>query len=212
MSDTPTARAAKNLRSTVRKFGRCLCHDFDKEIERDPSRFKQRVLALLQAELPPSPGRPRSKHITLAAAMHEKGESWRKVYSACVPKVLNGDSRQVAQTRLRAAVRARVRRCRRRTSRRKEVDCRSKSRDGSESYRTARMRRKKRTKSTCFCTTDKSHAVCSSCERAIPLLRSDHAQVHDSPRRVRNQGKWCTVLRECTARSGACGSHQRRIA
>ena len=67
----------KNLRSAVRKIGKLLRRDFACQAERDPSRFK-RLVRLLQAELPPRPGRPRSNHITLAVAdlmskfLHEK--------------------------------------------------------------------------------------------------------------------------------------------
>ena len=38
------------------------------------------------------------------------GLFWRAVYAACVPETVNGNSRQLAQARLRAAVRARMRR------------------------------------------------------------------------------------------------------
>lgn len=68
----------KNLRSAVRKIGKLLRRDFACQAERDSSRFKRLVLRLLQAELPPRPGRPRSNHITLAVAdlmsklLHEK--------------------------------------------------------------------------------------------------------------------------------------------
>jgi hypothetical protein len=38
-------------------------------LEREPSRFKRRVTALLQAQLSPKPGRPCSKNASLAGAM-----------------------------------------------------------------------------------------------------------------------------------------------
>lgn len=107
-------RAVKNLRSMVRRIANDLRRDFAVDLERDQSRFKRRVIGLLQAELPPKPGRPCSRHISLAVAMRERGESWRGVYCACVPPDLSGDSRQVAQALLRAAVRARLRRSRHR--------------------------------------------------------------------------------------------------
>ena len=100
----------KNLRSSVRKIGNDIRRHFSADLERDPSRFKRRLLALLQAELPPRPGRPRLKQISVAVGMRDQGKSWRAVYATCVPKDLDDDSRQLAQTRLRAAIRARVRR------------------------------------------------------------------------------------------------------
>ncbi len=103
----------KNLRSALREIGRRLRRDFADHAERDPSRFKQLVLRLLQAELPPKPGRPRLKRVSVALAMRRRGESWRAVYASCVPDEVRGDSRQLAQARLRAAVRARLLRQRR---------------------------------------------------------------------------------------------------
>ncbi len=42
-------------------------------------------LQLLRAELPPRHGRPHLKHIRLAVAMRERGESWRMVMSLAFP-------------------------------------------------------------------------------------------------------------------------------
>lgn len=118
----------KNLRSTVRKIVNELRRDFAADLERDASRFKRRVIALLQAELPPRPGRPRLKHVCLAVAMRERRESWRGVYAACVPQELHGDSRQLAEVRLRAAVRARVRRMKNVSRKRRLTECETSSR------------------------------------------------------------------------------------
>jgi hypothetical protein len=95
------------------KIGKRLRRDFADQAQRDPSRFKRLVLRLLKAELPPKPARPRLNHINLALAMRQEGKSWRMVYTGCLPDGLNGDSRQLAKVRLRAAVRDRMGRHRR---------------------------------------------------------------------------------------------------
>jgi len=98
-----------DLRAVVRKFAARLRREFVSEIERDPRRFKQRVVGLLKAALPPGPGRPCDEMVGHAIKMHAAGKSWPEVYAACIPSIdsLDSDSRQLAQSRLRAAMRAR---------------------------------------------------------------------------------------------------------
>jgi hypothetical protein len=94
----------------VRKFVEELRTHFRSEIEHDPRLFKGKVLRMLKASLPPGPGRPRAELVSLAAKMRAQGKSWCAIYAECVSTTLAGDSRQVAQSRLRSAVRSRRRR------------------------------------------------------------------------------------------------------
>ena len=98
---------APNLERTVQDFAVKLCSQFGSEIERDASGFKRQVVSLLGAALPPGPGRPRSEAITRAIDLLAQGKSWQQIYAACLPQNLVGDSRQLAQSRLRCAVRSR---------------------------------------------------------------------------------------------------------
>ena len=66
--------------------------------------------AFVASEASAEARRPRLTRVSLAVAMRERGESWRETYTACLPKDLQNESQQLAQTRLPAAVRARVRR------------------------------------------------------------------------------------------------------
>lgn len=104
------ALGRKSLRRAVRNFARQLRADFPAEIERDPRGFRTRVLRLLRAALPVKSGRPRSEPVTRAAEMRAQGKSWRAIYAACIPLHVIGDSRILAQSRLRSAFRARRRR------------------------------------------------------------------------------------------------------
>ena len=101
-------RAVSDLSRTVRQFVSRLLDEFSADIEKDPSRFKHQVVQLLKAELPPGPGRPRGAGISRAAEMREEGRAWREVYAECLVDKSGGpESRQVIQSRLRSAVRAR---------------------------------------------------------------------------------------------------------
>src|SRR5437879_3121885 len=104
-----------DLRRTIENFARQLRSKFRAQIERDTGQFKRNVVAMLRRSLPASPGRPRAEEVTRAALMREQGKSWQVVYSACLPLVAAPDARQLAQSRLRSAVRARRRRYRTRT-------------------------------------------------------------------------------------------------
>ena len=102
--------APQFLRETIREFAKYLQYSFAEEIEYDPSLFRKRVIHLLKTALPSPHGRPRLKIVSIAADMRAQGKSWLAVYTACIPALLAGDSRQLAQSRLRSAVRARRRR------------------------------------------------------------------------------------------------------
>ena len=104
-----------DLRATVRKFAARLREQFESEIERDTRGFKCRVVTLLKESLPPGPGRPCTEIVTRATSMRAQGRSWQEIYAGCLLHVEGGsDSRQIAQSRLRSAVRARRNSARRR--------------------------------------------------------------------------------------------------
>lgn len=101
--------ASKDLCTTVRRFANLLCLDFASEIERDAGEFKRRVIRLLKGALPPGPGRPCAKLVTRATYMRTKGKSWQEIYAECLSGIISApESRQLQQSRLRSAVRARL--------------------------------------------------------------------------------------------------------
>jgi hypothetical protein len=103
-------RRLEGLRVSICEFTAWLIGEFASEIERDPRGFKRQVISAIRTELPPWPGRPAAEIVTRAARMRARGKSWQRIYTECIPTCLIGDSRQLAQSRLRAAIRARVRR------------------------------------------------------------------------------------------------------
>jgi hypothetical protein len=103
----PAGEPGADLRTMMREFAARLLAEFALEIERDPRGFKERALRLLRQNLPPRPGRPCDGQITRAAMMRAQGKDWREIYAACLPNTLLPESRQVAQSRLRSAVRSR---------------------------------------------------------------------------------------------------------
>ena len=97
-----------DLSIITRRFAARLRAEFAFEIEQDAGAFKRHVVALLRAELPPRPGRPRAELVTRAVQMRTQGTSWREIYLECLPdEIVGPESRQLAQSRLRSAVRAR---------------------------------------------------------------------------------------------------------
>jgi len=100
----------KNVRAIVRKFARQLRCEFAGEIERNPNSFSKHVVRLLKAALPLKHGRPQSEAVSVATEMRVRGRNWRTIYAACISDSLAADSRQLAQLRLRSAVRKRRRR------------------------------------------------------------------------------------------------------
>jgi hypothetical protein len=98
----------RDLRTLVQEFGGLLRREFATEIERDARGFKGRVLVFLKAELPGRPGRPRAETVTRAAEMKTQGKSWQQIYAECLQESPGEpEFRQLAQSRLRSAVRAR---------------------------------------------------------------------------------------------------------
>jgi hypothetical protein len=96
-----------DLERTVNNFADRLRSEFCAEIRRDVRGFKRRVVRLLAAALSPGPGRPRNDAVTLALELRSQGRSWQAIYARCIPPTLADDSRQVAESRLRCAVRSR---------------------------------------------------------------------------------------------------------
>ena len=103
-------RKRPRLDALVRSFALQLTVDFGLEIEQEPRAFRKRVLRLLGAALPVKNGRPQLETVKRAVQMRGQGSSWRAIYTVCIPHTIAGDSRQLAQSRLRSAVRARRRR------------------------------------------------------------------------------------------------------
>jgi hypothetical protein len=97
----------RDLGALVQEFGDLLRREFAANIERDARGFKRDALCLLRAALSPGPGRPRSEAVTLAIELRAQGKPWQAIYSQCIPSALVDDARQLAQSRLRSAVRSR---------------------------------------------------------------------------------------------------------
>jgi hypothetical protein len=109
-----------NLEKTIRAFALRLKRDFAAELARDARAFKRRCVHLLRADLPPGPGRPLERSVTLALTMRDQGKDWREIYPLCIENcaALDPPSRQLAQHRLRDSCRARRNTRKRRKSRR----------------------------------------------------------------------------------------------
>ena len=108
MVNNHCAKTLRELRATIREFAHQLRLEFSSDINRDAGEFKRRVIAFLKAELPPGRGRPRTMIVSRAAEMRIEGKTWQQVYAECLSHVVDGsDSRQLAQYRLRCAVRSR---------------------------------------------------------------------------------------------------------
>lgn len=101
------ALAVSDLRATMREFTAKLRREFAADIERDAVGFRRDAVYLLSAALSPGPGRQLSKAVTLASELRAQGKSWQVIYAQCIPASLVDDSRQLAQSRLRSAVRSR---------------------------------------------------------------------------------------------------------
>jgi hypothetical protein len=95
------------LAEAVRRFASQLCAHFREEIEREPRAFKLRAIRLLKSALPPGPGRPCVAIVSQATEMRARGQSWQQIYAVCLGSCVEPHFRQLAQSRLRSAVRAR---------------------------------------------------------------------------------------------------------
>jgi len=98
-----------NLEKAIRGFALRLKRDFAPELERDARAFKKRCLHLLKVEIPPGPGRPCKRSVTLALRMRDQGKEWREIYALCIEgyATLSPASRRLAQDQLRDSCRAR---------------------------------------------------------------------------------------------------------
>jgi hypothetical protein len=108
-SSRPSLRKEPSLADAIRRFARDLRTEFAGEIARDARAFRKRVLHLFRTALPVDRGRPRLMAVTRATEMRAQGKCWRAIYAVCIAPDLRGDSRILAQSRLRGAVRARRR-------------------------------------------------------------------------------------------------------
>ena len=110
-------RKRADLDRTMRQFAARLKRKFAGEIKQNPTTFKRRAGHSLKLNLPPGPGRPSHANVTRAVGMRDAGKNWQEIYSECIPNFANLDpaSRQVAQLKLRAAVRSRRNAAKRRT-------------------------------------------------------------------------------------------------
>jgi hypothetical protein len=108
MTFTGSIRGA-SLAGTIQNFAARLRSEFRAEIDRDAPGFKRDAVRLLGAALSsgPGPGRPRSEAVTLAIELRAQGKPWQAIYAQCIPSSVVDDSRQIAQSRLRDAVRCR---------------------------------------------------------------------------------------------------------
>jgi hypothetical protein len=96
----------------IREFVKQVRHEFGYEMQHDSRGFRKRMLRLLRSALPVTHGRPRLEAVSRAAEMQAQGNSWRAIYAVCIPEAITADSRQLAQSRLRSAVRSRRQRAR----------------------------------------------------------------------------------------------------
>jgi hypothetical protein len=101
--------ARGNLAATIRRFVMKLQREHALEIERDARGFKRRAVSCFRRFLPPGAGRPCDEAISRADDLRGAGRPWREIYQLCVPgfSALDSTARQVAQSRLRSAVRSR---------------------------------------------------------------------------------------------------------
>ena len=115
-----TLRASDALKDDIREFAARLKERYFDEIARDPRGFKRRAVHWMKRCLPPSPGRPCDRTITLALEMRRQGREWREIYPRCIERyeTLDSASRQLAQLRLRDACRSRRNARKRRNARR----------------------------------------------------------------------------------------------
>jgi hypothetical protein len=99
----------RDLGDDIRNFAARLKKHYSDEITRDPRGFKHRAVHWLKRCLPPGPGRPCDRTITLALEMRRRGREWREIYPRCIERreTLDSASRQLAQLRLRDACRSR---------------------------------------------------------------------------------------------------------
>jgi len=109
---TPEKPLLPDLERTIQNFAARLRSEFRAEIDRDAPGFKRDAVRLLGAALSsgPGPGRPCIEAVTRAIELRAQGKPWQAIYAQCLPASLAGDSRQIAQYRLRCAVRSRHRR------------------------------------------------------------------------------------------------------
>jgi hypothetical protein len=102
-------KASKDLLTLVQGVVRHLSVNFVSDIERNASDFKRRVIRFFRSELPSRHGRPRIDTVTRAAETPNQEKTWQQIYVECLAHDMSGpDSRQVAQSRLRSAVRVRL--------------------------------------------------------------------------------------------------------
>jgi hypothetical protein len=120
----------KKLRPEVQKFASRLQSRFPKQFENDENAapFKKTVVQCVKAILPPQrrPGRPPDENVTRAINMRAKGKNWSEIFAALIKPIEpeSGFSStfaesqnakfdlSVAKSRLRSAVRSRLKRCR----------------------------------------------------------------------------------------------------
>ena len=71
---------------------------------------KGEVIRWLRAALPPHPGRPRKRGVTLACKLRRKGMPWIQIYSQCIPALaaLRWTERRKEIRRLHSAYRCRL--------------------------------------------------------------------------------------------------------
>jgi hypothetical protein len=119
---TPEKPLLPDLERAVQNFAARLRSEFRAEIDRDAPGFKRDAVRLLGAALSagPRPGRPPSEAVTRAIELRAQGKPWQAIYAQCLTASLADDSRQIAQSRLRCAVRSRHAARRRRKS---HVNC-----------------------------------------------------------------------------------------
>ena len=103
-------RESESVEQIVQDFDERLKHDFATEIESDTLGFNRRVIRALNSELPPRPGRPCIAVVSRAVEMRARGQSWQQIYAVCLASDEEPSFRQLAQSRLRSAVRARRKR------------------------------------------------------------------------------------------------------
>jgi hypothetical protein len=111
----------RQFKLDLRNFARQFAQGYALRWERNPRRARELAIRYFRKYLPHGrPGRPRSSEVTEALELWHQGKTWSAIYAALIPD-RDPDRRRAKQSRLRAAVRFRIRHPQKRISDRPHV-------------------------------------------------------------------------------------------
>jgi hypothetical protein len=97
-----------DLEAVIREFVTSLRQTFAEEQSRNQGAFERRAAKIFKKQIMSCrAGRPRREAVTRATQLQRQGQSWQQIFALCLPTGLEGADRNMAQLRLRSAVRAR---------------------------------------------------------------------------------------------------------